>query len=144
MATNKESVRRLIGEGYIQGNVDVIDELCTEDYVNHEALSGDLDKDGEKEFIRDLHEGMSGLHVEILDLFGEGDLVGYRWRATGTHTGMFMGFQPTGNSIEINGTDVAHCEGGRFRELWSNYDTLGFLRQVGAGTGVSPESRPSA
>lgn len=44
MATNKESVRRLIGEGDIQGNTDVIDELCTEDYINHEALSGDLER----------------------------------------------------------------------------------------------------
>jgi predicted ester cyclase len=144
MADNKDLYRHLIEDGYMKNDASVLDECCAEGYVNHEALGGDLDISGEKELIGDLHEGFSDLRIELLDLFGEGDLVCCRWRATGTHTGMLFGMQPTGNSLQIDGIDVAHVSGGKIQELWSTYDTLSFLKQVGASTSVSEEPRPSA
>ena len=55
-----------------------------------------------------------------------------RWRVRGTHQGEMMGVAPTGNQVTFTGTQTDRISGGELVESWSNWDTLGMLRQIGA------------
>lgn len=68
-----------------------------------------------------------------------GPLAGFRWTITGTHTGTrgpgpLADIEPTGNSIEVTGLNVATVENGEISELWGEYDGLGLFEQLGIVT----------
>ena len=43
-----------------------------------------------------------------------------------------MGAVPTGNQVTVTGTQTDYISSGKMVESWSNWDTLGMLRQIGA------------
>ena len=49
-----------------------------------------------------------------------------------------MGFQPTGNVVEISGIAVHRVENGRLVEHWAHADIAGFMRQIGADPAHPP------
>ena len=55
-----------------------------------------------------------------------------------------MGVAPTGNRIEVTGTDIMRCEGGKIAEHWGNFDDLGMMQQLGVipEQGQSEEAPP--
>ena len=55
-----------------------------------------------------------------------------RWTGHGTHQGELMGVAPTGNRVEVPGITIDRVSGGKLEETWTNYDTMGMLRQIGA------------
>jgi predicted ester cyclase len=50
----------------------------------------------------------------------------------GTQRGEFQGLPPTGKSVTFTGINIARIEGGKIAELWSEFDALGVLQQLGA------------
>ena len=56
-----------------------------------------------------------------------------RWRAEGTFENEFLGQQPTGKKGEpVEGIGIDRFEGGRVAESWGQWDTLRFMRNIGA------------
>lgn len=56
--SHKIQTRRILDEAFSQGNTDVLDELMTEDFVNHNAPPGmDTSREGVKSVIRVEREG---------------------------------------------------------------------------------------
>ena len=94
---NAAAYRRWFDEGCSQGNVDLVDELYSADYVTH-SLGPDLPPtlEGLKLFIRALREGMPDLRCPVEDVVAENDRVAGRFPLRGTHTGMLFGIPPTG------------------------------------------------
>ncbi len=43
-----------------------------------------------------------------------------------------MGIAPTGNEVEMGGTDIFRIAGGKIAETWTNVDMMGMLREIGA------------
>ena len=66
------------------------------------------------------------------DVLAEGDRVAVRWTGSGTHTGEIMGVPPSGVRVSATGIFVFHIKDGKIVEYWENWDTLGFLQQIGA------------
>ena len=64
----------------------------------------------------------------------EGDEVAARYVVYGTHQGEFMGIAATGKQITRAGITILHFRNGKCVERWSQADTLGMLRQLGATT----------
>jgi predicted ester cyclase len=116
------------------GNVELLDELCTEDVVNHAARPG-LQNGIEslKVLMKFIHESQSDRHWTEERYVAEADLViaygvreGY-WRASS-----FRGV-PTPNPGHI-ATELAHMfrlEDGRIAEHWAVRDDLGMMQQLG-------------
>ena len=48
-----------------------------------------------------------------------------------THTGSFMGHPPTEKSVRVTGMDIMRYRDGQVIELWSQFDDLGLLQQLG-------------
>jgi steroid delta-isomerase-like uncharacterized protein len=134
MADNAATARRVLEEAFGQGNLEVIDEVCANDFVGHDPVAGDQDKEGVKQTIAAYREAFPDLSFEIEDVIEAGDRVVIRWTATGTFENELMGQQPTGETgqpIEGIGIDRFN-EDGEIAESWGQWDTLQFMRDIGA------------
>ena len=130
---NKALVRRFYAE-IDNGNIDVIDELLANDYVDHSAPPySDFPggKDGVKRGFKMFQAATPGHHV-IEDQIAEGDKVVTRLRAIGRHEGDLPGIPRTGNALDVTATVIHRIANGKLAEHWSDKDALGFLQQVGA------------
>lgn len=79
-------------------------------------------------------EGFPDLTFTIRSLIAEDDLVAARWRATGTHDGVFAGIDPTGNPVDIVVMGTFRVADGEIAEGWILSDRLGLLDQLDAVT----------
>jgi steroid delta-isomerase-like uncharacterized protein len=131
---NKAVVRRLIGEVWNGGHLDLIDELVAEDHVDHDPASaaGPGGREGVRGFVESYRTAFPDTHIELGELIAEGDLVAAPWTATGTHNGELMGIPASGKSVTITGIGVDRVVDGKVVESWSNWDSLGLMTQIGA------------
>jgi steroid delta-isomerase-like uncharacterized protein len=131
--TNKTVSRRLTEEAFNQGKYDVIEELVALTFVNHDPATGDTKgPEGARELIEGYRSAFPDLKITIEEQIAEGDLVATRWTGTGTHKGELMGIAPTGKETTVTGLTIEKVKDGKIVESWSNGDTLGLMRQLGA------------
>ncbi len=124
--------RRLIEDAFGKGQLDLIDECCTEQYVDHDPMLGDQGRDDVKQTIAGYREAFPDLAFTIEDVVADDDKVVVRWRAEGTFENPFMGQEPTGEKGEpVEGIGIDRFEDGRVAESWGQWDTLRFMRNVG-------------
>jgi steroid delta-isomerase-like uncharacterized protein len=133
MSDQLDASKRLIEEAFNRGNLDVIDELCTEDFVGHDALTGDQDREAAKGSMSMYRSAFPDLHFSIEDAFEAGDKVVIRWTGEGTFENELMGLQPTHERGEpVSGINIDRYEGGRIAESWSCWDTFQLMKDIGA------------
>ncbi|RSS64868.1 ester cyclase [Streptomyces sp. WAC07061] len=129
---NKKLVRRFYRE-IDAGNLDAMDDLVAEDYLDHSpppfpGLA--RGREGLKQAFRLFWEATPGTH-DIEDQIAEGDKVATRLTAHGVHRGDLPGIPATGAPLTMTGTVIHRIEHGRLAEKWSDKDVLGFLQQLG-------------
>ena len=125
--------QRLITEAFGDGNLDLIDELCAEGFVGHDALLGDQDREASKQAMAGYRAAFPDLSFTIDDAFASGDRVAIRWTAQGTFENEFTGMQPTGERGQpIEGITIDRFEDGLIVESWTQWDTMQFMRDIGA------------
>ncbi len=131
MDKNKKTLHRFYDEVLNQGNIDLIDELATSDYIEHDPLPGQGEQlQGLKDRVNAILKGLSPKFT-IEDVVAEGDKIVVRWTNSGTNNGEFMGMPPTGKSFTIAGIDILRFENGKMAEHWHVVDQLGMLMQLG-------------
>lgn len=128
---NKALVRRFYDE-IDAGNIDAMDELVAEGYVDHSpppfpGLAPG--REGLKQAFAIFWNATPGRH-EIHDQIAEGDKVVTRLTGIGVHEGDLPGIPKTGNKLEMTATVVHRIENGQLAEKWSDKDVLGFLQQL--------------
>jgi steroid delta-isomerase-like uncharacterized protein len=132
-AENIATSRRLIEEAFNQGNLDVIDEASADNFVDHDPLMGDQDREAAKQSIAAYRDAFPDIHITIEDIFAVDDKVVYRWSGDGTFENEMMGLQPTHEKGDpVRGITIDRFEGGKVVESWSQWDTLTFMRDIGA------------
>ena len=134
---NKAIVRRILQEFWMDGNVQVLDELLADDCVNHEQSNPELKgKAACKEWANGVlsanRQGFRDLEIEAEDFIAEGDKVVKRWVFRGTHSGEYAGIPPTGKTVTMRGITLYRLTGGKVKEMYWNYDVFGLLQQLGA------------
>jgi len=70
------------------------------------------------------------LQAHIEDIFAAQDKVAVRLRLRGTHSGEFLGFGPTGRTVEYVSHEFYRIAGGLIAEEWICSDTATLLRQL--------------
>lgn len=143
MQSPETTVRRLIEEGFNQGDLDVADELISPDLIEHQSFGPDHapGADGVKAVIASLRRAFSDFHLTIEDLAVAGDIVWLRMTGTGTNDGSFMGHAPTGRTMRTDVFDALRVENDRIVEHWGVPDRLGTLFQLGL---AQPPTRGAA
>ncbi len=129
---NKALVRRFYEE-IDRGNLEAMDELVAEDYIDHNppALPGLAPgREGLKQAFRIFWQATPGRH-HIEDQIAEGDKVVTRLTATGKHEGDLPGAPRTGNDLKMTSITIHRIENGKLAEKWSGKDVLSFLIQTG-------------
>jgi steroid delta-isomerase-like uncharacterized protein len=130
---NVEASRRLIEEAFNKGNLEVVDELCAEGFVDHDPLMGDSDREGVKQAIASYREAFPDIHITIDEIFAAGDRVVLQWTGEGTFQNPMMGLQPTGErGAPVHGIGIDRFEEGEIAESWGQWDTLQFMKNIGA------------
>ncbi len=114
-------------------NLDLLSQLCTEDYVYHGPGGVNLRGVSElREMIGGYLTAFPDLHMAVEQRVVEGDLISTRWRATGTHDGPLDDIEPTGKKVDISGQVIMRFEGSKIAEEWESFDEMAMLQQIGA------------
>src|SRR5712692_6391783 len=128
---SKAIVRRYYDEVLNQRQVDAIDELASEDYVEHDPFPGQGNGRADLKARAQLLLGaFNPLKFTVEDVIAEGDRVVVRWTNTGTHSGAFLGIPPTGREATVAGIDIHVVRDGRMTEHWHVVDQLAMLQQL--------------
>jgi len=129
---NKALVRRFYAE-IDKGNIDAMDELVAEDYVDHSPppIPGlKPGREGLKQAFRLFWEATPGRH-QVEDQVAEGDRVVTRLTAFGKHEGDLPGAPRTGHDLKMSSITIHRIADGKLAEKWAEKDMLGFLQQIG-------------
>jgi steroid delta-isomerase-like uncharacterized protein len=131
---NKAIAHRVFDEVWSQGRFGVADHILAPDFIGRpgglgEPLEGAA---AAKEFIARLREGFPDITFRVDEMIAEGDTVATRWTATGTNDGEFMGYEPTEREATIRGMSFFRFVNGVIAEGWTQLDTLGLMKAVGA------------
>jgi predicted ester cyclase len=141
LEANKAVVMRAWEEGFNLGNMDVLDEVFDESYI--ELTPYRIIDQGGRERPKQAYEWMRSvfgeIHFEVEQMMAEGDYVFSRVIATGTHVGEFMGVPATGRPIRFAAVVVSKISDGKHVQDWSFIDTMAILRQIGEVT-IEPKS----
>jgi steroid delta-isomerase-like uncharacterized protein len=129
LEAHKVLIRREAEQMWNANDVDLADELFAEEFVGHFDVGPVQGRRAVKSFITEIIEALPDIRMTIEDLFGEGDRVVTRWKATGTHKSEYRGARPTGRRITIRGITVWRLASGRIVESWSHSDLSGLLEQ---------------
>jgi len=94
--------------------------------------------DGFVEYVRAARENFEGYRMQVDEIFGEGDKVVARVRATGLHRGGFMGVLQGGQRVNFLLSGIYRMAQGRIAQSWVTWDSYGALAQLGAVTNHLP------
>jgi steroid delta-isomerase-like uncharacterized protein len=132
--SHADLARRFYEDVMNRGDLAVVDELLTADFVDHEeGPPGSPDGiDGVKFFVTTFREAFPDLQVTVEDTIESGDRLAIRATMRGTHDGDLMGVPPSGRHVELSMIDIVRVEGGRVAEHWGAADNLSLMQQIGA------------
>jgi steroid delta-isomerase-like uncharacterized protein len=129
---NKALTRRFYEEVFGKKNLNVVDELCAPNFVDHSALPGQAPGiDGLKAVFRDYFQAFPDLTVNLEEIVAERDIVVTRFTMQATHKGTFLGAPPTNKKVTFRGIDMVRVKNGKATEVWHEGDDAVVLMQLG-------------
>jgi steroid delta-isomerase-like uncharacterized protein len=132
-ARNRRLAERYFDEVWNRGQLDVLDELLTPSYVNHNPSAGrpPPGPDGLKPIVAALRGAFPDLHFDVQQIVATADAVAIHTVMRGTHLGDLFGLAPTGRSVEVDQINIERIERGKIAEHWRVTDELAMRRQLG-------------
>lgn len=130
LETKKNIARNYIEELQNAKNLDIMDEVMTEDCVIHLG-SRYVDKQKYKNILQSNFVLFPDTHVVVERQFAEDDMVATQWKSSFTHTQKIMGQEPTFEEISIPGTSIHKIIGNMIVEVWIYWDRQELMEQLG-------------
>ena len=128
----KTLTRRFYDDVIVGGNLDLIDELVHDEFVEHEEFPGlPPGKESIRFFVTTMREAFPDLTATIEDIIVEDNKVVSRLRFSGTHRGEFGGIPPTGKKIDVQAIDIVAYRDGKLIEHWGVTDQMAMMQQLG-------------
>ena len=132
--SNKELVLRMYDEVWNQGNLQFIDEVVSQDFVDNPPKRFFEVPTRGRESLREaagaFRGAMPDFHDQMIQCLAEGDRVMYLGRITGTNSGNFFQYPPSGNPVNILGINEFRLANGKIVERWGIFDVLGMMQQM--------------
>jgi predicted ester cyclase len=139
---NVDVVRR-IEEAWAANDLDALDDLIAADYTPHTPGSDQLPPGlaGAKLAHQQSLQGFPDRENEILEIFGEGDLVVCHAKMTGTNTGglPWFGIGPNGRRVDTDWITIYRLQDGKAVETWAQMDLPRMMMQLGVMPGMGGE-----
>ena len=128
---NKAIVLRLVTEAQSAGNLDVVDELLAEDFIDYTPPPGiPPTRAGFKMLFGYLRAAFPDLRVTVHEQIAEGDRVMTRKTLQGTHRGEFMGRPGTGRLVSFEVIDIITLRNSKICEHRLLLDRLAIQEQL--------------
>ena len=142
MADHRATSRRAL-EAFNTGEFDSLEGVYTADCVVHDSQNVfAVDRHG-LDVLRGqvsmFRAASPNLKMTIDAQYEDGDVVINRWTSTATQTGDLPMLSASGRTATVTGILIDRYEGDQIAEVWSSWDTLGMLQQLGA----IPASQPA-
>jgi len=131
-------IHRCVEEVFNQKRYDVVDEIFAENAVFSATLIPEVRGCAAiKKLVPTIHVAFPDIRYSLVgEPLVNGDRCAYRWTATGTHRGEFVGIAPTGKVVTHGGTGTYRVRDGKIVELLADWDALDLMRQMGAAPEV--------
>lgn len=131
MTDNVEVYRRVFG-AVNRGDEAALDDLLTEDVLDHNPIPGqEPGVGGFKHWMRYVRTAFPDVHVTVEDTLSQGDRVAGRVTWRGTHEGPLAGVGGSGKAVRFTASHIVRFENGKAAEWWGVADLLGALQQIG-------------
>lgn len=128
--TNKRIVNGLL-EGWNTGNMEVFDEHCAPEFVNHSVPPGlPPTAQGWKLAFGQFLWAFPDLHIDLNDVISEGDRVAARFTLSGTHKGEWMGVAAMQQRVRFSAMVFFRIEDGKIVERWDETNMMALLQQI--------------
>jgi predicted ester cyclase len=130
--TDTTAITRYYDELWSAGDFSDVSSIVHLDYRGYDpivdaAVEG---PGGVEEQVMLMRGAFPDLTFTIEQRVSEGDWVAVRWRATGTHEGMFLGVRATHRVIDGAGISMFRLADGLLIEGWLQRDILALLRAI--------------
>ena len=127
-------IRRFYDEVVRDGELGLIDELTTDDFVDHEEFPEQPPgREGVKFFVNAMRAAFPDIQAKSIDAtLADGNLEAAHVVLTGTHKGDFIGVAATDKTVEIESIDIIRLEDGKVAEHWGVTDVMSLMQQLGA------------
>jgi serine phosphatase RsbU (regulator of sigma subunit)/predicted ester cyclase len=121
---NKALVRRFLEE-QARGNLGVIDDLLSPDFVDRGLLPGQgPTREDFKRAVTEILDAFSIISFTIEEQIAEGDTVVTKYSERSVIRGEFAGLPPTGTEENFEGIYIHRISEGKITEEWSQANTL--------------------
>jgi serine phosphatase RsbU (regulator of sigma subunit)/predicted ester cyclase len=121
---NKALVRRFLEE-QARGNLVVIDELLSPDFIDRALLPGQgPTREDFKRAVTEILDAFSIIDFAIEEQIAEGDTVVTKYSERSVIRGEFGGLPPTGTEENFEGIYIHRISNGKITEEWSQANTL--------------------
>jgi steroid delta-isomerase-like uncharacterized protein len=138
----EELVRRWFDELFNEADPSVASEILASDVRYHGPGSltpSDVTAPADvAEYVEVYRRAFPDLRYTVEEVFGSGDRVCARWTATGTHRSDLFGIEPTGEVVVVEGVNAFAVDDGEITEVWSEWDTLGMVQELGILPSLGP------
>lgn len=129
---NKNIVRQTHEEVWSKGNMTLVDELYTPDYVGHWPAGADTHGRNElRQRIITSRANYPDFTEDIEQIIAEGNLVVTRFRASGTFTGNIEGISLKNRGVTIQEITIYRIDKGKIAEQWTIANNLLLMQQLG-------------
>lgn len=131
---NKSIVRRYVDEVQNGHNIEALETIFSENFVDHAQTFDGLFQgiEGLRQGYAEMLRAFPDYRVEVHDLIAEGDKVVTHKTISFTHKDTFLEMPATGKHISFKVIDIFRIEDGLIAECWLQYEELQFLQQLGA------------
>lgn len=131
---NRELVRAFNEDVWGKGQVELVDQLFSPDFVDHYlAPGGPPGRDGIKYDVQRVRLSFPDLVIRTEDIICEGNRVALRWSGHGTYQGGIPGIDAKGQRITMSGMHFYRTSNGRIVERWDEFDGASVMQQLTAG-----------
>jgi predicted ester cyclase len=113
----RDVVRRFLDAAFVRKDFEGLDDLMA--------------NEGLKTAARGFVAAFPDLEMKFEHEIAEGDVVGVRVSATGTHLGPFRGYPPSGKKWQATASAWYQVQDGRIVNAWINWDWLAIMEAIG-------------
>lgn len=130
-ATKKQIVEKWFKEYFTEGNLAILDELTTEDFVFH-SHTGENSKEKMKAFMEWYRSVFQEDEWEINDLIEQEEKLAVRYTGWMTYKGGWFNIPSDDQRVKETGIMIFYFKNDKVRELWCENSDAAILFNLGA------------
>ncbi|OGT29771.1 MAG: hypothetical protein A3E87_05410 [Gammaproteobacteria bacterium RIFCSPHIGHO2_12_FULL_35_23] len=131
--SNEQLIKRYFEEVWNDGRLDVLNEIISPDYINHNpgVANPVPGPEGLKPIVVGIRKAFPDLKYVIENIVVSDTQVAVHTTMHGTHTGDFFGIAPTNKVITVSQMQIERIINNKIIEHWRVTDELTLLKQLG-------------